>query len=331
MNRNRHARGKWILAGLCSAVLALVSLPIDAQQGSSDDAILQGVPHLFAPGVISDQDAEANASFTPDGRTVYFSKHSPGWQRITIVESHLKAGRWSEPEVAPFSGLWKDTDPSVSPDGSRLFFASTRPTDGSDTPRNDYDLWYVERQSDGRWGDPKHIEGPVNSDKNEAYPSVTKDGILYFESARSGRGQIYRSLPVGGGYGPPELLPFSNQGTDFNPIVASDESFIIFCSLDRGGLGSSDLFVSFHRKDGSWSSPKNLGAPINSKSYETAPGLSPDNRTLYFSSDRLEGPATRTKRVNYRELEAELHAIQNGLPKIYEVDISDLQRLNDAP
>ena len=115
-----------------------------------------------------------------------------------------------------------------------------------------------------------------------------------------------------------------------NPVIAPDESFIIFFSLERGGIGGGDLFVSFHRGDRSWSSPKNLGAPINSISFESAPGLSPDGRTLYFASDRIDRPTTRTRRVNYRELETELHAIQNGLSNIYEVDISDLQVLNDS-
>jgi Tol biopolymer transport system component len=331
MSRRMQPLKRTMPAAFCSCLLALLSPTVVAQPASTDQPMLQGKPHLFAPGVISDQDAEANASFTPDDKTVYFAKHNPGWARDTIVESHRIGDGWSEPEVAPFSGIWKDTDPSVSPDGTKLFFASTRPTDGSNTPRTDYDLWYVERTADGGWGEPKHIDGPVNSDASEAYPSVTKDGTLYFESSRSGRGAIYRSQLVNGEYGAPQLLPFCNQGNDVNPIVASDDSFVIFFSTDRGGLGSADLFVSFHRKDGRWSVPKNLGAPINSKFFESAPGLSPDNRTLYFASDRIDAPLTRTHRVNYQELEGELHAIQNGLSKIYEVDISDLRRLDDAP
>jgi len=329
---NRQSRGLNTSMGivLLSAVLGLSGASIHAQPASSDQYVLRGEPHLFGPGVISTPDAEANASFTPDGEAVYFSKHNPGWGRITIVESHRRAGQWSEPEVASFSGLWKDTDPHVAPDGSKLFFASNRPTDGTGTPRSDYDLWYVERAADGTWSDPKHIDGPVNSDENDAYPSMTKDGTLYFESSRSGRAAIYRSRLVNGEYEQPEILPFCNQGNDANPVIASDDSFIIFFSGTRGGLGHADLFVSFHRQDGSWSPPKNLGAPINSKNFESAPGLSPDNNTLYFASDRIDGPLTRTQRVNYRGLEAELHAVQNGMTNIYEVDIGDLRRLDNA-
>jgi hypothetical protein len=84
--------------------------------------------------VISTSDFELNASFTPDGKTVYFSKSDPGFNRITIVLSHRKGNDWTKPEVAPFSGIWEDMDPRVSPDGKKLFshqidrsMAATRP------------------------------------------------------------------------------------------------------------------------------------------------------------------------------------------------------------
>jgi hypothetical protein len=318
---------------LIAGILFPFATPAQMQPSSADQSPLKGRPHLFGPGIISTPDAEANASFTPDGATFYFAKHTPGWSRDTIVLSHRRGHNWGEPEVAPFSGLWTDTDPSVSPDGRKLLFASNRPIEGRQLARKDLDLWYVERTASGGWGEPQHIRSAVNSDSMESSPSVTRDGTLYFESSRPTDHpgpHIYRSHRANDEYGPPEILPFSQEANDMNPVIAPDESFIIFFSLNRGGFGGGDLFVSFHRGDGSWSSPKNLGSPINSTSFESAPGLSPDGRTLYFASDRIDRPTTRTRRVNYRELENELHAIQNGLSNIYEVDISDLQVLNDS-
>jgi hypothetical protein len=322
-------RAPWIFIGL----LVPLSCSAQLESSSGNQLSLKGTPHLFGPGVISTQDPEANGSFTPDGTTFYFAKHNPGWSHTTIVLSHRRGKTWAEPEVATFSGLWTDTDPSVSSDGSKLFFASNRPIDNRESLKKDLDLWYVERTTSEAWGEPRHIAGAVNSDSMEASPSVTRDGTLYFESSRPTDHpgpHIYRSQHTNDGYGPPARLPFSTEANDINPVVAPDESFMIFSSRDRGGFGNGDLFVSFHRTDGSWSSPKNLGSPINSGFSESAPGLSPDGRTLYFTSDRIDGPATRGRRVNYRELEEELHAIQNGLPNIYEVDISDLQVLNDS-
>ncbi len=317
------------LAATCWGLLAFSLLPKAsvAQTPGSQGPILRGLPHLFAPGVISTPDAEGMPSFSPDGKTVYFCKYNPGWFRNTIVVSHRMGDRWSTPEVASFSGVWADTSPFVSPDGQRLFFSSNRPADGSIQARDNGDLWYVELTAAGSWGEPHHIEGAVNSDADDVYPSVTRDGTLYFMSTRAGA-HIYRSRVTADGYGPPELLPFSSHADDHMPTVAADERFLIFFSEDRGGSGRGDLFVTFHNPDDTWSAVINLGPQINSPAYESAPRLSPDNQTLYFSSDRIDAPAVRLHRVNYRQLEQELHAIQNGLTNIYSVDISDLQKLN---
>jgi Tol biopolymer transport system component len=313
----------------CSTLLVLSSIfAIVYSEGLFAQATTaQDAPHLFAPGVVSTADFEFGASFTPDGKTVYFSKGDPAYNRITIVESHLKRNRWTEPEVSSFSGVWKDTDAHVTPDGRKIFFISNRPADGSHTPRKDYDIWYVEAQPDKTWGPPHHLGTPINTDGNEAYPSVTADGTMYFEASRQDHPgtHIYRSRYVNGQYMEPELLNFAGKGNDINPAVASDGSFMIFASRDRGGQGSSDLFISFANRDGTWTEPTNMGA-INSRFAETAPGLSPDNRKLYFASNRIDEPLVRTTPANYKQLEHELHEIQNGLLNIYEVDLGDVQR-----
>ena len=315
------------LRGLLFAAAVAFAGSAAANTPAPPAPVLAGTPHLLGRGVISDSDSVANATFTPDGKTIYFSKHNPGWAHITIVESHHAHGHWMTPQVAPFSGFWRDTDPHVSPDGRKLFFASNRPVDGGRTPNSHYDIWIVERVSGGAWGSPKRLESSVNAGAGGAYPSVTRDGTLYFEAQRNGRPAIFRSEFKDGAYGPPEPLPFCDTGGCTNPVISSDDRFIVFFATDRGGLGGADLFVSFHRADGRWSKPVNLGPAVNSPSFESAPGLSPDNRTLYFSSDRID-PAPRMRRVTYAELERELHGDQNGLSKIYAMDISDLDKLD---
>jgi len=306
-----------------SLVQAQTSTPIPA---------LKAEPRLLGASVISTADFEFNASFTPDGNTVYFSKSDPVFNRITIVLSRRKGGNWTTPQVASFSGVWKDVDPFLVPDGGRLFFASNRPINGGTAPKNDYDLWYVARTGIDLWGEPQHLGPAVNSDGNELYPSVTRDGILYFSATRPAHpgSHIYRSRLLGSKYGQPELLSFSTQANDLDSTIATDESFLVFISRDRGGLGAGDLYVSFRRPDGNWSTPKNLEAPISSPFHEIATGLSPDNRTMYFASNRIDGSPARTKRVNYKQLENELHAIQNGLMNIYEVNITNLKILDEA-
>src|SRR5919199_5045674 len=144
--------------------------------GLPSAARTERAPHaeLFAPGTIDTPDYELNAAFTPDGKAVYFTRIEPNWPASSadywvIAVSHLVNGRWTEPEVAPFSGQYNDADPVVSPDGKRLFFTSNRPLAPGTAPKRDYDIWMVERTAGG-WGTPTHLGPNVNSDRNEYYP-----------------------------------------------------------------------------------------------------------------------------------------------------------------
>ena len=96
---------------------------------------------MFAENVISTGDDESHPAFTPDGKTLYFLKNDPSFNHWTIVISHEQDGKWSMPEVAPFSGQFSDADPFITFDGQRFFFISTRPVNGK--PKEDTDIWMM--------------------------------------------------------------------------------------------------------------------------------------------------------------------------------------------
>ena len=83
-------------------------------------------PELFGPGIISGPVADAAPAFSPDGQTVYFHRSGVAMTG-TILVSRRRAGVWSRPEVAAFSGQWQDIEPAMSPDGNYLIFSSNRP------------------------------------------------------------------------------------------------------------------------------------------------------------------------------------------------------------
>src|SRR5262245_36329329 len=82
-------------------------------------------PSVFAPRVISTGGFESHPVFTPDGRTLYFLKDTPSFSFWTICVSRFESGRWSAPEVAPFSGRDSDADPFITADGAHMYFIST--------------------------------------------------------------------------------------------------------------------------------------------------------------------------------------------------------------
>src|SRR5262249_55643429 len=114
---------------LCSA-LAASGLAISAQRAPYAAGHVTS-PRLFAEGVISTEDDEINGSFSPDGSEYFFAKVnlSTTFPRLGILcMSRFRNGHWSEPEVLPFSGGQQlDFLPPLSPDGTTLFFSSSRP------------------------------------------------------------------------------------------------------------------------------------------------------------------------------------------------------------
>ena len=101
-------------------------------------------PQLFGENLISTADDESHPAFTPDGKTLYFLKNDPSFNHWTIVVSHEQNGKWSTPEVAPFSGQFSDADPFITVDGQRFFFISTRPVNGK--PKEDTDIWMMKKK-----------------------------------------------------------------------------------------------------------------------------------------------------------------------------------------
>lgn len=286
-------------------------------------------PELFGEGVISTPDYELNAAFLPDGQTVFFTKSTANLGFWTIVSSRLVDGRWSEPEVAPFSGQFSDADLAVTPDGRRLVFISNRPVPGAPARgRPVPHIWYVDRTAGG-WSEPRNAAA-LNSPAGEYYPSAAADGTLYFESARpggSGRADVYRARLVNGEYAAPENLgvPLNSEFNEGDAAVAPDQRFLILTITGRADdLGAGDLYLS-EQVNGAWSRPRPLPAGINSPALEFCPSLSPDGRFLYFTSTRgfgMEPPGASgppSSRLDYRTLTSRLRGVLNGLGNIYRV------------
>jgi len=295
----------------------------------SDDAKTK--PTLFAEGIISTGDMELNAAFTPDGKTLYLTKRTPRPLLWVIVVSHFQAGKWSVPEVAEFSGQYSDFDPIITPDGTKLYFCSNRPVDGQ--PRQDFDIWVVEKTSTGKWSAPSHLPAPINTKAQEFYPSVTTAGTLYFSSTREGgkgRGDIWRSRLVDGKYAEPENLgeSINSQFSEADPFIAPDESYLIFVSYGRPeGLGDGDLYISF-RRDGQWTKAVNLGPGINSAALDFCPIIAPDGKYFFFTSERSFADKSLEQRMTTQLWQKRLNSPGNGLGDIYRIDISAVNALS---
>ena len=236
---------------------------------------------LFASGIVCTGMDDRDITISPDGKEIFYGVlEKPHYVLIWLKEVN---GKWLSHKIAPFSGQYNDYEPQFSPDGNRLYFCSERPITGKGDPK-DTDIWYVERIGD-HWGEPQNLGAPVNTKEDEFYPSVTKDGSIYFTSHNM---KICRSKYSNGSYSKPEILSDSiNTRGEYNAFIDPDEAYLIFTSHGWGyAAGRGDLFVSYRKPDDSWTRPYHLGSEINSPSVEMSPSVSPDGKYLFFSSNR---------------------------------------------
>lgn len=316
--------------------LAALVLPI-----SIFHVVLAASPQgeLMGPGTVSTGLQETSVAMTPDGATLYFMRSDFGEKDDTILVSRRRNGVWSEPEVASFSGQWHDSEPALSPDGQRLYFVSNRPLQAGGQPLTaemsgqhfaGTNLWYVERQSDGRWGKPVHVDGALN-DSNMIYnPSVAANGDIWFSAHRGDSGnayQIYVARRTASGYAVPVRVDLGDiRHNRMDPAIDPQERFLVFAGNEGDALGRADLYIAFRQPDGSWRRPEHLPMPINSTSLENAPSLGPRFGELFVSSNRRDEVHFPKPRDRAATLDQRLAQPLNGSRNLWRFDISGVLR-----
>lgn len=319
-------RGRFVAA--ITAMLAaccLVRAWVRMEPSAADDGIPE--PEMIGQGIISTDEDELGGGVTPDGKTLIFEKSAAPHYLYIMCESHLARGAWSKPEILPFSGQYRDTDPVLSPDGDSVLFASDRPVGGKDLHR--WSIWRARRSAAG-WEEPKLVPGAVNSEGSQVFASIAANGNIYFASSRkTGDYDVFRARLVDGEYREAEDLgPVLNgPGIDtFEATIAPDEGFLLLGSFGReGGYGSSDIWVSFRQGDG-WRKPVNLGPKINGRARDYSPRISGDRKWIYFTSEKSFLDEKSGQVLTYQQFEDGLSGVTNGLGNLYRVPLEPVLR-----
>jgi len=304
------------LAVLCTFCL-LVSINTYAQAG--------GKPAVFEAGKISDASPNRDMAISPDGNELFYTIQFTKGLYSVIMHSVKKNGSWSEPEVASFSGIHSDLEPSFSPDGKTLYFSSSRPLKDTGADK-DFDIWYVTK-TNGVWQNPQNVGAPVNTAGDEFYASVAKSGNLYLTRGTEGHNDDIKMCRfVNGKYDEAVSLSDSvnSAGYEFNAYVDPDETFIIYTAYRRpGGKGSGDLFISFRNSNGAWGKGINIST-LNSTSMDYCPFVSADKKRLYFTSDRPTFTAPFTTKQAAKNIYQLLNNPGNGVDDIYVADFEEI-------
>ncbi|WP_373057148.1 OmpA family protein [Zunongwangia sp. H14] len=225
--------------------LDLYSASID-DEGELNDIV------LFSDNINTDEH-ESSATFTQDGMTMYFDrtnekrvKDTSGLRvgHISIYKAEMVDGEWTNIEKLPFSSDdYSVEHPSLSQDGSKLYFSSDMPgsTGGS------FDIYVVDVNEDGTFGSPENLGSGVNTAYREQFPFISDEDVLYFASdGHMGFGNldIFRSEG--------DFSEVQNLGSSINSN-RDDFAFVIKEGQDEGFFASnrrgSDNLYTFVRED----------------------------------------------------------------------------------
>ena len=152
---------------------------------------------------------------------------------------------------------------------------------------------------------PKNLGDSVNSNALEYYPSLTIDGKKMIFTRRVNNDEdFYESDFVNNSWTKSKAVS-GKINTNLNEgaqAISQDGKMMIFtgCNYPEG-IGSCDLYVSYKTRTGNWTKAENLGTVINTEAWESAPSISPDNKDLYFSSNRSGSYGKKDIWVSHRQ------------------------------
>ncbi|HQW46289.1 MAG TPA: hypothetical protein PLZ98_04400 [Chitinophagaceae bacterium] len=253
------------------------------------------IPGIFLKNMgdsVNSKENEYLPSISLDGSTMVFTRNVGGNEDffITYKDSNLQWRKAQNIGYPPNTGL-PDGAAKLSADGNYLFYTrcDLRSPDGIRGGGCDIVFSYKEN---GGWSAPQIFGYTINTTAYEGQPSLSSDNTeMYFVSNREG------------GYGgmdiwvstyenrlwskPKNLGPTINTGKDETaPFIHPDNETLYFASNGHIGLGSSDLFVARKNNNGTWRTPINLGAPINTEQFDGSIVVNAKGTSGYCASDR---------------------------------------------
>ncbi|WP_316766355.1 OmpA family protein [Pedobacter frigiditerrae] len=241
---------------------------------------------------VNSNDRDYFPALTADGQTIIFTRVVKGNEDFFI--STKKDNEWQK--AIPLSNKintpnFNEGAQSISPDGKYLFFTGCNRPDG--LGRCDI---YVSRKEGNDWGKAINLGKIINSEFWESQPSISPDGsTLYFVSNRPGGiggYDIWKSTLTDEGKwtDPVNLGPKVNTPYDENtPFIHADGKTLYFSSNGWPGFGDKDIFYSRIGDDGQFSTPVNLGYPINTFNEEIGLIVTADGTEGLFSSNIKDG------------------------------------------
>ena len=240
-------------------------------------------------------------SITADGKTLIFTSQLPTKGRTPMggvlmqedffITHKNDDGTWSPSTNVgpPLNTADNEGAQGISADGRFLFYtACNRPEDYGSC-----DI-YISEKIGNSWTMPKNIGPPVSSNHWESNPAPSSDGRILFMASggrpgsRGGRDIFVSYKSEDDTWTEPVNLgdSINTKGNEYAPFIHPDGKTLYFSSDGWPGMGGQDIFYSRLKSDGTWSTPKNIGYPINTYADDFGLVVNILGDYAFYSSDR---------------------------------------------
>lgn len=298
------------LISYCNNAKILVASPVEAQIENIGE-IVNTVNSEYVPVISSDEQVmiytyrgdestggKQNAFNQPDEYGIYYED---------VFITHKEGDKWvSAGSIGPnINTNAHDAAIGISNDGQKLFVFRDNGYDGGDI--------YMSVLSGDSWSAPEKLKGDVNTSAWEGSASLSADEkTLYFSSewpgGYGGKDLYVATLMPDGSWG-----NIKNLGAAVNTVYDDDAPFIhpdgvtmLYSSKGLNSMGGYDIFkTELNPKDSSWSTPVNMGYPINTPDEDIYFVLAANGTRGYYASGKSGG---------------------FGLQDIYSVDVSKVMK-----
>lgn len=250
--------------------------------------------------VINTNNHEYVPVITADESEMFFTsrrENTTGGKRDYTIDDYYEDifyatkenGVWSEAKNigTPINSEFHDATVGLSIDGQKLFIYR-------DNAKGDGNILVSEKEGNN-WSEPEELPSPINSKHHETSACFSYTGkTIYFVSDRPGGfggKDIYKSdLNEKGKWGEAENLGATiNTAFDEDAVfLHADGKTLYFSSKGHQTMGGYDIFKSVYENK-KWSTPINLGYPINSADDDVCFVLAANGKYGYYTSEKTEG------------------------------------------
>ena len=273
----------------CNTAKELVKHPVDVIIENAGENVNSKYPD-YSPIINA---KETMMIFTSKKENTTGGKISPYdnkyYEDIYLTYFNDNESSWSKPfnPGSPINTKFHDATVGLSPDGKKLLIYKTK---------HNGDIYESIMDSLGKLSKPKRLPAPINSPAHESVASFSPDGkTLYFCSNREetsfGQHDIFLSKQNAKGQWGPAINMGNVINTQYDErsvFMMGDGKTLYFSSNGHNTMGGYDIFKTVY-ENGHWSTPVNIGYPINTPDDELNFSISANGQHGYFASARPGG------------------------------------------